>query len=821
MVMGNQASGGGGGLGEARGSIVIDYRSVEQAAKAVEQLAARMTAVMQNIGKGGGGASAGFQAVAQQAAKAADSMTMDFIDASKTIAQNVQNATKSVAEGINNAVTNARQSLGQLKQEAERVDNVLPFDDFKHRDSGGGGGGGQRNRNQPPGVSSRTTPAFLQFALFPFASLAMGTGATGVGQGLMTAAAVAGVTENLATLRQQLVQTAVNLQQAGGVLGQFATKVGSVFGASGTFGNAIGTLAAVAIPATLAIVAIGAAITDFQKRVQAAEDAVRGAFQRRVAVADMVSSGMTTAEADQEWVRRRESVENQQNELRLLQGFVDRYVEVAGVITWEELLDPQSYGHTIDRINEDLSAATGGAYTDVRSLANVLPELKKNAADAQIDLNELGRAIFNGAFAANDAAAEEAEAASLTSLAAKARIQAEVAATNMTVQSARERQREIAAERSAISRNYQFLTDEEKKLADQRVIALDAERDVIAAGMPQILWRDFVTNFQQGFQQLMEMAANFGLQITRINEDRQIAAAQQFEDYGIRGSREADDFARRRGQQIEDFNRELARFDEDYREQQQEAQEDFHEDQLEREQDYQDRLAKIIADARVTILESAARLDARGVYEAQRRRNQQLAETTKEYEEEKRQREENFREELEDQREQYERQRAERIKDFQRSLAREDQERAIRSQRELDDYNRQIQRQAAAYALQDARRQEDYNLQVQRLLGHNTTMQGIIGTGLNVVELLYRSHMTNLAGIAGGGTSPAPTSPNRYTTSPGSIFGGTSTSGASDGSSAYVDLRGATISGFSTEAFERHIRAFFEQGASQLEGRAG
>lgn len=810
MVMGNQAGGGGGGLGEARGSIVIDYRSVEQAAKAVEQLAARMTAMMQNIGKGGGGASAGFQAVAQQAAKAADSMTMDFIDASKTIAQNVQNATKSVAEGINNAVTNARQSLSQLKQEAERVDNVLPFDDFKHRDSGGGGGGGQRNRNQPPGVSSRTTPAFLQFALFPFASLAMGAGAPGVGQGLMTAAAVAGVTENLATLRQQLVQTAVNLQQAGGVLGQFATKVGSVFGASGTIGNAIGTLAAVAIPATLAIVAIGAAITDFQKRVQAAEDAVRGAFQRRVAVADMVSSGMTTAEADQEWVRRRESVENQQNELELLQGFVDRYMEAAGDIS---LFDSASYGRMIDQMNEELSAATGGAYTDIRSLANVLPELQKLAQDAQIDLNELGRAIFNGAFAANDAAAAQAEAAANTEIAAKARIQAEVATTNMTVQSARERQQAIAAERSAISRNYQFLTDEEKKLANQRVIALDAERNAIAAAMPQILWRDFVTNFQKGFQQLMEMAANFGLQIKRINEDRQIAAAQQFEDYGIRGSREADDFARRRGQQIEDFNRELARFDEDYREQQQEAQEDFHEDQLEREQDYQDRLAKIIADARITILESAARLDARGVYEAQRRRNQQLAETTKEYEEEKRQREEKFREELEDQREQYERQRAERIRDFQRSLAREDQERAIRSQRELDDYNRQIQRQAAAYALQDARRQEDYNLQVQRLLGHNTTVQGIIGTGLNVVELLYRSHMANLAAVVSGSTSPAPSTN-------GGGGGGLFAQGTGGGGRLTIDVNvnGGAVN---VSAFETYLRAFFDQGAAQLEGRAG
>lgn len=138
-------------------------------------------------------------------------------------------------------------------------------------------------------------------------------------------------------------------------------------------------------------------------------------------------------------------------------------------------------------------------------------------------------------------------------------------------------------------------------------------------------------------------------------------------DYNEKVVEAQEDEFRRRQEAEEDLAREIA-----------EVQEDSAADQTKAVRDLEAEKAKILRESRIRVLEAASRLDARAVFEEQRRTRARLAELDTEFSAEQDERK---------------RQTTERIKDMQDEFAREEAQRSADFQRRLADMERQKNRE--------------------------------------------------------------------------------------------------------------------------------
>ncbi len=346
-----------------------------------------------------------------------------------------------------------------------------------------------------------------------------------------------------------------------------------------------------------------------------------------------------------------------------------------------------------ERLAEQRRAISAAAVSDIQRQAQLEMDVRRKAATYSVEqtrqeIEEVGSALT----AADDQIRN---------------LQAALMRGELTLQDYREQVLAVNKEQDFLNRQLEALRTVIMRSAQAHDDAEDIERTRKEAA--------------EGFTRASEEALSIEQRRTALLDEyaareEQIAYRRQVDDV-----REAEDWARRQMKARAQLNDSLIEIDRKALEERDqileklsEADTGLDESALKLLIDYQKRekratvdywrdMAKINRDERRSVLEAAAGLDARAVWEAQRAAEDQRKERTEQFEEEKAERTEDYKErlrELEDQRdekkqaalkelrdleEKHRKERAARIADFNKQMAEEALERAIRQRRLKED----------------------------------------------------------------------------------------------------------------------------------------
>lgn len=706
--------------------------------------------------------------VAQQTTKALQEQTQQ-LQRQGAIADRLAAAAR-----IRQAAEQQGSFVGQLRQDA--FGGGLP------KAAGGRGGFGAGNPN---------IPTFAQFGLFPFAGLAGSLGASGLQQGILGASSVLGIAE-LGSFRNAITRLGTQLQGLGGIFGTLATggaRAAQTLGAqSGGLVASLGAIGAAAAPLVGvlgAIVLLTQAIAEWQKKITDVTTAIQDFNQQ---AAEGATSGEIQGQVDE--ARRRQELDRQSQ-----QAFQQLLADFQASI-------PQGFESGADRqqrvapLNQRLSQLTGGQFSNIESITDqfAIQQIIGNFGNS---IAELGVTIATGesqlqssAIAANDLAEQQ-------DLLTRAQLEAAQAAKELTNAQIDQK---IAEFRQQADQIYAVFASgapiSEEYRAELQGQAENLERQIQVYNQLKSPLRDFVVlltgaakelpDFVKGVANIVEnfrrqnerQAQDEALQDQRKEEDRNRQRIRALEDFS-RETRDAEEqFQTQRQRVIEDAARADQELIEEAAERRLELIEDANEREQELEDDHQKRIAKILRDGRTRILEAAARLDARGVLETQRRLRDQIQEENERRDEAREDLQERLAEQLADLEENLQKQRERRAEDLQRRLQDMDREFAIQQQRRRDDFFRRLQQEDQERAFQDQReaqdralrrqRQfEDFNRQIADQLQHYTNLNQIQSNGLEFLRQGFQNFFIQAAqtiptgttggsgSLGGGGGSPA------------------------------------------------------------------
>lgn len=561
------------------------------------------------------------------------------------------------------------------------------------------------------------------------------------------------------------------------------------------------TAAAVAIgTAAAALAALVIAFKVFQNIVNDSKKATDSLIDVNERYAEIIATS-TTDEVNEAIRANKERNEVLRLEREQLRGFIDATEDIDGAA-----------GAFLD-LNDALNTNLGG----MEDVQNKLDEVNKELSD-NVNLNDqLGSALARGATAARDAAAAEAELAKereteVGKRIAQTRREAEAEAditrkTNTYTEQQRQARLDeieilIAQEKriqeiNAIDRERgkiegQAATDEfNNSLA--RVTQLENERQALDTTVKEAVERreaeaaaiELFNDALKLSEELAEQAAKDLVDGFNALTDNAQKTAQDLQDYAdktaeIEAKRQLDitqaseKAALKRTNDLADHYADLTEIDRDFYEERADllddisadldalddeklqALKDFNKTEIRATVDHLKRLEDIRLRAQNSIRSASARLDALGIYEAQKAAEEELKTENDKYSEEKRRREQDFRDQLQqiakeraetlragqqalrDLQQQHARERQSAIAAFNEKLRREDQQAAL-------ERNQQQQR----WALEDQQRQAQFNKAETQTIMHQENLLSITAAGMTNIETTFENTMTNLTAAAG------------------------------------------------------------------------
>ena len=203
-----------------------------------------------------------------------------------------------------------------------------------------------------------------------------------------------------------------------------------------------------------------------------------------------------------------------------------------------------------------------------------------------------------------------------------------------------------------------------------------------------------------------------------------------------------EDEFRRRTEAEQDLAREIA-----------DLQEDSAKDQVKARRDLEAEIAKLMRESRLRVLEAASRLDARAVFEEQRRTRARIDEMRGEYDEEAQERKRQTDERIKDLQDEFKREEDKRAQDFQRRLAELDRQKNRELQQLQQQHYNRLSEMQSQYARERNARNQAFATELNDLAGHNGRVLTIHRTGMFTLEyelLAWYSRMQQQ--LAGGGT---------------------------------------------------------------------
>jgi hypothetical protein len=612
--------------------------------------------------------------------------------------------------------------------------------------SGGGGFGGGMGGNM-------RIPTFLQFSAYPISQALTGLGMSGAGSAVMTGGAFLGLADVMTSSGGAVRELGDRMRALPGVFGAVATTAGSLTAGLGATAAALTSVLAVVVPIGLAVAGLAIVLGNVAAAFKDAQEKADEYINRQLKINELILGGATAEDFEKLSRNAQVGYDSAAEEMANLQPLKNLFSLLSD--NQQNLIKSAAGGNAIDQLSlagtralpdtwlaqfeEQIVEGTGGAITSAEALYNQFQALQTKMDDASADAGDYASAIGDSRVITNSLIADINEAAQVELDRASFTRQASQASSQQLQQMTADRESELAT-----LQKQSYAMGEQKVAQDERIAQLQREIGVIA----QLQEAADARALEEFTQKLVDMAESIQVANRRLLEDRALAAGDQQYDRIISQAREIEDFQRARALKAIDFAKSQGRAEEDYLDARAKAIRDFQEDQQAAEKEHGDRLKKIMDDSRIGILEAAARLDARGVFEQQRRRNQALNEATEDFKKEREQRAKNFQQQLDDQEEQYEKQRDRAIEDYNEQLRREDQQRAIRAQREQYDFDLQRYRQEQQYQLQDHRRLEDQARQINQLFQHYNNIALVEANGLHQVELIFGSSMVTLILLA-------------------------------------------------------------------------
>lgn len=217
--------------------------------------------------------------------------------------------------------------------------------------------------------------------------------------------------------------------------------------------------------------------------------------------------------------------------------------------------------------------------------------------------------------------------------------------------------------------------------------------------------------FEAFKKEMAQLERDYNDQILDENRQYQTRRNQIILDFNEKVVEMQEDETRRRIEDEQNLAREIA-----------DVQEESQKDQLKARRDLESEIAKILRESRIRVLEAAAQLDARAVFEEQRRTKARIAELGTEFDGEQEERKRQAEERIKDLQDEFQREQDKRAQDFQRRMADlEKQKNRELWQLDQQHYNRLSQMQQQYYRERDLRNQQ-FAQEFNELAGHNGRM---------------------------------------------------------------------------------------------------
>lgn len=715
MATNQQPGGNVNNLGEAVGTIRIDVSQLRDASAIVQQFAKEVQgALAQN-----NGVLRDLGAVMQAEAKIVQATSETEIAAIKAAAQAQTDATKL-----------------QIQQSKERIAQMDAEADAAKTSSS----------KMSQAQQGATRPTGLARSIFSLGFAAQGLGLGELAQGTFAAGGALQLIEEIPIFSNQITQLAARLQGMGGIIGGLTSQVAALAAPLGATGAAFASVLAIMVPVVAIIgtfvVVLNGLNNAFQESVTKANDYI----DKQLKINELVFGGATSKDLGDQGKQTQDTFDSAKAALDKLTPFLDRIrglsqnergavaVGAQGGLAGGIALLEQQASPAIQQLNADIKTATNGQIESASALIVEYQRLLTVMQSATSDTQQL-----------SDAQGEQQTHLNDLNASAKASVQAAIDEQKQREQlkgATREQLQQMLeanqTEAAAIQQQGAQVTGEQYDIFVQRLDQLDREKKAIQDAINVANLK----NIQDTFAQIGGLVGKFNLQDARAAEDRTISDTNAMFDHIKDQARSTEDFVRQRTQEVEDFEKQQARTEEDFDNARAKSQRDYNEQVEEAEQEHQDRMAKIVAEARLDILKAARELDARGVYEAQERRNLQLSEETEQAAKQKDQRAKDFAQQEADQQVQYDLQRKRANEDFAERLQREDDQRALQQRRQQEDWNLQRARQEQQYQLQNQRQAQDRATQITTLIQHNSAINSLFEAGL----VQMRQTLSNLFG---------------------------------------------------------------------------
>jgi hypothetical protein len=827
--------------------------TVQQATQAVNQLAKQATAGMSAVTDAAKNAQVAYVNTTTAATAAAQAVV--------TVHQKTQEAIRDGANATEQSIARMRARAEEaaavalrLQRQTSGGENVQ-FGNYNMRDATRSGlitpSNTPTRRNMP------TTPTFIQFAAFPFAGLAQQLGAQGLSQGAYGVGNILGIADAINPAINAIQRLGAQLVGMGGIAGRIASVAGLATAGLGATTSALASVLAVALPIVAVIAAlalvfgrINGILEDGRKRGEQFANAMQK-------VAGQLGEGRTEREARtemRETTVSRDYLATRTFDLQQLKNQLDDLAPLllgaGGGTTVRNVFNASQVDPLLERVREllRLPAETSAAET-YAALSRVVEENVQQISTYNNELAETTTALEDGVFALqayadkifqlNDAATKGANLLSgaLPSAQSGQSKFERLLPLQGIVDGLSDSGIRLAESLKEVDKVIKGIVDEVKgtltiragSVGGSGIVTRDLPDAGIVGGASDLGSRaaqalksisktfetEFVERLRDGIRDtvdfvrdLIAATADFNRERGRMLEDRATSADRNQFDFMTQRRRRIEDFnaalleadadyAAERDRAIKDFNAKAAADDKETRDRRQELIDKFNLEEKRRLEDYQVQVARIARDGRISALESASRLDARAVFETQRRTRTQLQDMAEDFARDRARRLEDLNLQLADLVDNQTKQREQRQRDFAQQLADQDAQYALQRARKKDDFDRQLAleaqdrtlnlaRQAEDYRIQDLRRQEDFNRRISQLVAHNQTVQNIVNSGAAAIQFSWQYLMNSL-------TSMTQTTATQTTTVMGAGYGGRVGGDAYDIGTSFVPKTGLAL----------------------------
>lgn len=400
---------------------------------------------------------------------------------------------------------------------------------------------------------------------------------------------------------------------------------------------------------------------------------------------------------------------------------------------------------------------TERSIADIQSRTSAENSANKDIANGSSDAVKQKLDAWGRDYKANEEAIAQLKATGDTSEATTGKIQQlEDANRDLAIQTATYVQMGVLPEIQAREADIQAAKDLAKAIKEEASQAQKTANDI-----------DKMTQMKADFDdQTAKIAEQRFIKDSRADSDFALKQSQQVADFHTKQAQEEEDHARDRANKIAKYTADMSDIENKSRQKRLDDIDQFNEENAQKAVEYNRKIQQINSQSHDTILEAAARLDARAVLQEEKKRNQQVEQATQSYEDEKAKRQKALDQKLADIDTNTKAEEDKRISAFNTELKQYDDQYATKRQREQQAFNLQQQREDAAHTLADNRRREDYALQdkertnaftrqIQDIIKHNTSLIGLQNTSQAAILDSASSFWATMRNLASSATTIA------------------------------------------------------------------